>query len=298
VPVKKLLRTLQSEFSFLKEAKESFYYVSRKALSLPHERDFKALRFIPEDLPGCYIDVGANRGQSIESIKAIKPRARVFAFEPGRLLADRLQARYQSRPDVTILPFGLAEEKEKERTLFVPVYKRWIYDAMASFDRDSAASWLSPTTLYWFSPDKLKLDESICVTRRLDDQELQPIFIKIDVQGYEYQVVKGGLSTILQYEPILLIEDFHWDDKLGQLLREAGFEQYLFDDNGFYRANPEWVLNAYLMTRRRAGTVRQSTRHNGAAPGRSSPHDDASRALQEPHVRDSGSKANADHRQN
>jgi FkbM family methyltransferase len=275
VQLKKLIRTVQSEFPFVSQAKESFYYHYRKLLSVPHERDFNALKFIPEQLPGCYIDAGANHGQSIESIKAVKPKARVFAFEPNRPLANRLQARYQSRADITILPFGLAEEKEQQRTLFVPVYKGYIYDGLASFDRDSAANWLSPNTLYWFSPDKLKLDESVCVTRRLDDQELQPIFIKIDVQGYEYQVVKGGLTTILRHEPILLIEDFHWDDKLGQLLHEAGYEQYLFDNNGFYRANPEWVLNAYLMTRRRAGTVRQSTRRAGSTPERASHHDEA-----------------------
>lgn len=157
-----------------------------------------------------------------------------------------------------MLPFGLADE-EQQRTLFVPVYKGYIYDGIASFDRESAGSWLGPQTLFWFAPEKLVLRETACVTRRLDDQALQPIFIKIDVQGYEYQVVKGGIDTITRHEPLLLIEDFHWDRELGALLKGLGYEQYLFDSDGFYPARRDSVVNSYLMTKHRAASVRLSS---------------------------------------
>lgn len=40
----------------------------------------------------------------------------------------------------------------------------------------------------------------------LDEYELAPDFIKIDVQGYELLVLKGGKQTILKHKPIILIE--------------------------------------------------------------------------------------------
>lgn len=255
----KLIRSVQSEFGGLKEAKDTFYYRSRKLLARPHERDFLALRFIPDELPGCYVDVGANHGQSIESIKLMKPFARVCSYEANTLLAERLIARYRNRPDVTMYPFGLADE-ERRRTLYVPKYKGYVYDGLASFDKSSAASWLGPDTLYWFSPAELTLLETSCVTRRLDDQGLQPVLVKIDVQGYEYQVIKGGIETIRNHEPVLLIEDFHWEHEMGTLLRQVGYEQYLFDRDGFYPSRHDKVINAFLMTRRRAATVRMSRR--------------------------------------
>ncbi|HXC60599.1 MAG TPA: FkbM family methyltransferase [Steroidobacteraceae bacterium] len=254
----KLLRTLQSEFRYLKGMKDSAYYHYRKLRSKPHEDDFLALRFIPDDLPGSYVDVGANHGQSIESIKAIKSGARVFSFEANGMLAARLIERYRGREDITVFAFGLADE-EQQRTLYVPSYKGFVYDGIASFDRASAADWLSPHTLYWFSPKKLVLHETTCTIRRLDDQNLQPVLIKIDVQGYEYQVIKGGIETIKRHEPILLIEDFHWEREMGVLLAGLGYEQYLFDENGFYARRDDTVINKFLMTPRRAATVKIST---------------------------------------
>jgi FkbM family methyltransferase len=255
----KLIRSLQSEFYKLKEVKDSFYYYSRKLLARPHEKDFLALKFIPDDLPGCYVDVGANHGQTIESIKAVKPTAQVCSYEANAMLAHRLIARYRNRPDVAVCPFGLADEAQ-QRTLYVPEYKGYVYDGLASFDKSSAASWLGPNTLYWFSPERLVLRETICETRRLDDQGLKPVLIKIDVQGYEYQVIKGGIETIRRYEPLLLIEDFHWEHEMGTLLRDIGYEQYLFDRNGFYPSRSDKVVNAFLMTPRRAASVRRSQR--------------------------------------
>src|SRR4030088_2897925 len=79
--IKKLIRTAQSEMAFLKEAKDSLYLHGRRLLRRPHEKDFLALAAIPDKLSGCYVDVGGNQGQSIESIKLVKPNASVISFE-------------------------------------------------------------------------------------------------------------------------------------------------------------------------------------------------------------------------
>lgn len=89
------------------------------------------------------------------------------------------------------MPFGLADQK-LSRPLFVPVYKKFVYDGLASLDRDFASNWLSAETLYWFSAANLTMLETTCTTERLDDLGLDPIFIKIVVQGFQYQVIKGG----------------------------------------------------------------------------------------------------------
>jgi FkbM family methyltransferase len=246
---------------FLKSAKDAYYYHSRRLLSQPHEIEFKALRFVPDDLPGCYVDVGANQGQSIESIKLIKPTARVYSFEANPLLVEKLKTRYGRRQDITILPYGLSDQ-EHRRTLFVPVYRRFVYDGEASFDRESAGMPFSSDTLYGFAPQKLELKELACELRCLDSQALHPLFIKIDVQGYESRVIKGGLETIRRHEPILMVEAFHGDAELAQIVRDLGYDAYLFDDTGFYKSNlVTKAVNTFLMTPARARTVRSSQRN-------------------------------------
>jgi FkbM family methyltransferase len=252
--LKKLIITVQSEFHFLMEVKGVLYYFGNKALRRPHEEDFRCLRFIPDDAPGSYLDVGANLGQSIESITLFKPYARIYSFEANAVLAEKLRARYLGRRNITILPYGLAAENQS-RTLYVPIYKGALYYDLASFDRKSAADWLSPKTIYGFSPERLKLKETVCTTLRLDDHAIDPVFIKIDVQGYEYQVVLGGMETIKRCQPILMIEDFFGNESLVRLVQGMGYEQYLFDDTGFYRAETGKLLNTILMTPHRARLV-------------------------------------------
>lgn len=54
--------------------------------------------------------------------------------------------------------------------------------------------------------------------------------IKIDVEGHEFRVLKGGENTIKKYSPIIIIEDNGSDEKWGKetgaidLLKEMGYE--------------------------------------------------------------------------
>ncbi len=254
----KLLRTAQSEVPFLKPLKTAWRYHHARLARKPSDPDFGSLRFIPDSSSGCYVDVGANQGQSIESIRLFQPHARIHAFEADPHLAARLQQRHRGSETVTVHPYGLGATPT-DATLFTPVYKGFAYDGLASLDRNNAASWLGPETLYRFAPRRLVLRETACRTERLDDQRLNPVFIKIDVQGYELAVVRGGLETIRRFDPILMIEDLSHRPKLFALLESLGYQQYLFDDTGFYRADAGSAVNFLLMTDRRAATVVLST---------------------------------------
>ena len=43
-------------------------------------------------------------------------------------------------------------------------------------------------------------------TFKLDDFKLKPTLLKIDVEGYEYEVLKGSEQTIKEYHPKIIIE--------------------------------------------------------------------------------------------
>lgn len=139
--------------------------------------------------------------------------------------------------------------------MFTPVYKRWVYDGLASLDRQSAATWLGPETVYGFRAHRLQLREIPCQIQRLDDDDLDPVFIKIDVQGLECEVVRGGWGTIRRFEPLLMIEDLSRRQELGALLAGAGYRQYRFDATGFYRAADPGAMNFLMMTAARAASL-------------------------------------------
>ncbi len=249
--LKKAVRTLQSELPFLKRAKDSFYLHTRRMLRQPHENDFRALALIPDGQDRCYIDIGANQGQSIESILLFKPSAQLISFEPNPNLAMALANRYKIKTNISIVAQGLSDAPG-ELTLFVPSYKGFVYDALASLDRDAAASWISEQTVLGFTPDKLTIDETRCEVNTLDSHQLAPIFIKIDVQGHEYNVLNGGRETLRRYEPILLIETFRGDFRTVRLAEEMGYEEYYFDDSRLRKGESKNGPNSFLLTPGRA----------------------------------------------
>jgi len=78
--------------------------------------------------------------------------------------------------------------------------------------------------------------------RRLDDFTYHDIrFIKIDVEGMEIKVLKGGLQTIKKYMPYMLIESFGENkEKVKEILFDLGYQyKKLDDDYLFYPCSKE-----------------------------------------------------------
>jgi FkbM family methyltransferase len=226
---RKILRTLQSYFGDLKPAKDRFYFIYRNIRRAPSQNHFKFLKLLPPDVGGLFVDVGGNIGQSVQAIRMFLPGVRIVSFEPNPNLARFISDCYRSDAKVEVRNVGLGE-RPGQFTLHVPTYRGFVYDALASFDREHAGSWLSADTLFFFNPEKLTISELACRVERLDDQSLDNVtFIKIDVEGFEAEVVKGGLETIRACHPILMIEDYHEKQDLKPILAGMGYLPFRFN---------------------------------------------------------------------
>ena len=258
---------MQSELPFVKEAKDSIYLSARRSLRIPHERDFEALKIIPAYWPGSFVDVGANQGQSIESIRLFRPDAQVISFEANPGLALQLASRYGRQKNIHVVAKGLGDSPGRF-TLFVPSYKGFLYDALGSLDKHAAGAWISDRTVFGFDAAKLSIAEMECQVDTLDAQQLAPVFMKLDVQGYEYNVLNGGRETLKTYEPILLVETFRDDARTVQLAEELGYEEYYYRRGFLWRGAPLDGPNSFLMTRRRYEALVEASRQSRAFPRR------------------------------
>jgi FkbM family methyltransferase len=248
--LKKLVRTIQSYFPSLKEAKDRLYHSYRRHRRTPSDQDFSAIRLFSH-LPGIYVDIGANTGQSIESIKLYASDAKIVSFEPNPELAAMLSRRYCSDPNVTIRGVGLSDTVTK-LNLHVPVYRGFVYDGLASMDLAAARSWISSETVYFFSPEDLKVRSYECPIETLDMQEFdKPLFIKMDVEGLELQVIKGGVETLRKHEPIIMVESLYDKPELAQLAGDLGFKSYHFASGRFVSGFSDQNRNTFLITERR-----------------------------------------------
>ncbi len=222
-----LIRDLQSRFGPLLEAKASAQRAMRRMRKVPFEDDFLILRQLNIGRGLC-LDVGGNRGQSIDAIRLMQPDCKIMSFEPSGLLAEALEKQTVRDPNTQIMNIGLGDEAG-EFTLYTPFYRSFMYDGLASFVEAEARQWLNEDTVWRFSPDLLRIEQRSCKISVLDELNLDPVFIKLDVQGFERQVILGGRDTLARKKPLLLMEN---NDPGDEILQEMGWRRAAYDPAG------------------------------------------------------------------
>ena len=257
--VKKILRTLQVNFPGLEDHKYAVQRFYRNTLRIPHERDFNALDLFPAEPEAIYLDVGASRGQTIDAIRMRRPDCRIHAFEPHLLFAEKLARRYASDQSVVLHDFGLGD-KAGNFTLFVPVYKGFMFDGLASFKQSEAREWLEHR-VYWYREDNLEIREIDCEVRTLDSLGMSPFFIKLDIQGYEFKALQGAAETLSRATPILLIESA--DRRIQEYLEGFGYAKYSFVNNQL-TTRPYRTVNSFFITKDKYDMLRVPAGHAAA----------------------------------
>lgn len=141
------------------------------------------------------LDIGANTGQFAKLIHEVLPKAKIYSFEPIPSVYELLKKNTANQDlPVTCMPYALgAEDGEME---------------MNVNDFSPSSSMLDITDIHKknFKFAQKTRKENITI-RKLDGipslDIVDNLFIKIDVQGFEDQVIKGGLSTIAKAKIIL-----------------------------------------------------------------------------------------------
>ncbi|NEO31206.1 MAG: FkbM family methyltransferase [Symploca sp. SIO3C6] len=158
------------------------------------------------------IDIGANLGVYTYALSQLCEV--VEAFEPQPRCAETLLAYSQHSSNKINVHNVALSESQGLLTLHVPIIKGKPISGLASFRKLDCA--------------QKSITVPVC---RLDDYNFENIsFIKIDVEGHESKVIKGGRNTILREKPILLveIEQRHLGSKpmaaLFEEITELGYE--------------------------------------------------------------------------
>ncbi|WP_372731655.1 FkbM family methyltransferase, partial [Novosphingobium sp.] len=201
--LKRELRDFQTLFPFIRTAKFSTYNLGAEFAGLFVEPEFKVLsRLGPTKL---VVDIGGNWGQSVVALRKYAKPQKIVTFEPNPELACRLRHSFKNDNSIYVEQFALGEV-EGDFDLYVPKYRNFIYDGLASLSHQEATQWLGPNTLSRFDKNKLSTSAHKINVKRLDDYHFTPDVIKIDVQGLEDSVARGGCETINKHKPVLIVE--------------------------------------------------------------------------------------------
>lgn len=189
------------------------------------------------DVGGVFWDVGANIGSITLPFVHAHPQWEAYCFEPSPPVASRLVENLATNPElasrVHVLTFALASFCGAAR--FYPSYEQ---------DNSGLGS-LTESKLR--SPGSLTVP--VCTGDELvrSEEVPAPDLIKIDVEGYEADVIQGLSETLTSEQSrhvnLLVEHDPEWLqarekplDAVSQLLRRLGFDLELLSTDGIHRS--------------------------------------------------------------
>jgi len=144
------------------------------------------------------VDVGANHGDFAEAVSAVFPKAEVWLFEPLPRLFVELQERAVRHPKPWVVHQCALGEKSTITDLWVDPLRDDI-GSLVGFGGSHREHARSPAR-----PEKIS-----CEVRPLDSfaakfSQRKVDLLKIDVEGFEFEVLQGGEQTLTRTQAILV----------------------------------------------------------------------------------------------
>lgn len=171
--------------------------------------EMRVLDFLNKNKIGSLIDIGASVGDFMALTKTVYPQSIIHAFEPIPHVFKSLTTRFKEYDDIFYYNIVLGNKEG-----FIDFYQN---------DYSQSSSVLpiakSHVTEFPFTQNSHKKKFTI---RTLDSiagemKLIEPILVKVDVQGYESEVIQGGRDLFLRTD-FVIVEVSFCELYEGQLL--------------------------------------------------------------------------------
>lgn len=161
-----------------------------------------------------YLDVGANIGVFTQTIKDLFPDSQCHAFEPVKSIFKTLKSNLRPFDDVILNRVMVSDQTKRWDYLYIdPLIKSGMVETCTKYEKDPLRAEGEITR--W----KKQRTKSITLSDYIYDSDLLKIdLIKIDVEGYEFTVIKG----------------------LFDYLKNSDSKPFLYVEVGWGTNHPEW----------------------------------------------------------
>jgi FkbM family methyltransferase len=128
--------------------------------------------------PRCILDVGANEGKWARAAASVFPDARLVLIEPQQELLPKLKAFCASHPSARYVLAGAgAENGQAVQTIWEDLH---------------GSSFLPPTDDNLLRAGRQRVTPIVTLNTVVAEEERLPEVVKLDVQGYELEALRGA----------------------------------------------------------------------------------------------------------
>jgi FkbM family methyltransferase len=140
----------------------------------------------------CCVDIGCHKGEILDLMLQSSSKGLKYGFEPIPELFNSLREKYKSDPTVVINPTALYNTTGK--TTFQYVINAPAYSGIKKRKYDGKNVEIEQITVNTGLMDDI-IPADICID-----------LMKIDVEGAEFQVMKGALAILKRCKPVVIFE--------------------------------------------------------------------------------------------
>jgi FkbM family methyltransferase len=182
------------------------------------------------------IDVGANKGQTIDFFLSINPNCEIYSIEANPTLYNFLVDKYKNRSNIKIFNIGISNTKGKK------LFNENVLDYTSSFESLNFDSGYLDQKAKIIGIEKANLIASTYevqtstladfITSNIADQKID--LIKIDTEGHEFYCLQGLFDqAIVNYPAYIQIEQQANDmylnrtapEQIDSLLKKNGYSE-------------------------------------------------------------------------
>ncbi len=152
------------------------------------------------------MDIGCHKGEVLDEMLHFSPKGRHYAFEPIPIMFEALKRRFGNNPAVKVFPYALAQHSGETTFHFVKNAPAYSGLKIRKYDISN--------------PEIVEISVNLETIDRIFPVEENLHFIKIDVEGAEYDVLRGGEGLLKRCKPTILFEcgkgaiDYYGSDPL------------------------------------------------------------------------------------
>jgi len=191
-----------------------------------HEEDFQIFSHFDKKNT-LFLDIGANDGISAKTFRLYNKLSKILSIEINPINQKKLKKLKCEIDNYDFKMIGASSVNSKA-LLYQAYFKNFHLSSFDSLSFDEIYESLKTSLFDKKRLKYIKIKKKKVSLIKLDQLNLKPDIIKIDIQGHEMNALKGLIKTIKKYRPLLLVE-FNKDSlKIIKFLKRYDYKPFVY----------------------------------------------------------------------